>query len=116
MPDTLKSIPHILEDLIGIDGTSPKIKQIFKVTGATTSNPTDFSSTQAVTNATVALTGVAVGDIVLGAGLVSGIAAGAWLVGAAVTATDVVTVTLGAPAATLAQGAVVVNVLVADVT
>jgi hypothetical protein len=120
MADITRSNPHIIEDLLGTDGTGPRVKAILKVNGVATSNPTDttaLANASAINAATVACTGAAVGDIVLGFGVVSGLATNQVPVGAYVSATDVVTILVGNLVnTTVTTTAMTVNVLVADVT
>lgn len=119
--DLTKSIVALQEDLH--IGSSPVIKDYIKVSGVTSSNPTDVTNGTTDTNAsslvsaTVAAAGVAVGDIVLGVGVVSGLATNQFLVNAYVSATDVITLIIGNLVGTnVTTTAVVVNAIVADVT
>lgn len=118
--DITQSNQHILEDFIGTDALAPRIKAFLKVTAVASANPADFTAVanaSALTTATVACTGVAVGDMVIGWGVVSGLAANQFVVAAYVSATDVVTLIIGnALNTSVTTTAVVVNVLVADVT
>lgn len=118
--DLTKSVPHILEDLVGVNGSTPAIKDIIKSASVATSNPADFTAVanaSALTTATATVTGVAVGDIVLGYGVVSGLATNQVIVDAYVSATDTVTFIIGNLLnTTVTTTAVTVNVIVADVT
>lgn len=115
------SIPKKLEDLFGShkDTTTPVIKAIIRGQ-ATSANPADFTAVanaSALTTAAVTLSGVAVGDVVLGWGVVSGLAANQFVVAAYVSGTDTVTLVIGnALNTTVTTTAVVVNLIVADVT
>lgn len=120
MADITKSIPHLVEDFFGIYPATLAIKDIIKAASVATANPADFTAVanaSALTTATATVTGVAVGDIVLGYGVVSGLAANQFIVDAYVSATDTVTFIIGnALNTTVTTTAVTVNVLVADVT
>lgn len=115
-----KSVVAIVEDLIGISGSTPAVKDIIKSNSGTSTNPADFTAvanSSALTTATVTVTGVAVGDVVLGYGVVSGLAANQFVVAAYVSATDTVTLVIGnALNTTVTTTAVVVNLIIADVT
>jgi len=115
--DLTKSIPHILEDLIL---TAPGVKDIIKVNAVASSNPADFTAVanaSALTTATVTATGAAVGDIVLGYGVVSGLATNQVIVDAYVSAADTVTLIIGNLLNTsVTTTAVTVNLIILDVT
>ena len=114
---TAKSGQHLIEDLV-LDTVVP-IKGVFQAQ-VTTSNPTDFAAVanaSALTPATATVTGVAVGDVVLGWGVVSGLAANQYVVAVYVSATDTITAIIGnAFNSTVTTTAVVLNVIVADAT
>lgn len=115
--DTTKSVQHLNYKFWR--NTTLPIKNIF--TGVvTTTNPTDFTGIangSALTPATATLTGVAVGDVVLGWGVVSGLAANQYVVAVYVSATDQITAIIGNLFNTsVTTTAVVLNVTVADVT
>lgn len=114
--DITKSIPHLLEDLF-LTGT---VKDFIHVRGVASTNPADFTAVanaSALTTATLTVTGAAVGDIVLGWGVVSGLAANQFVVAAFVSAANEVTLVIGnALNTTVTTTAVTVNVIVADIT
>jgi len=125
--DLTRSAQHIVEQLVGVTGGTyddVNVKGFLKFTGAT-ANPADSAalsggitgSASLVTPATITCTGVAVGDIVVGVGVVSGLAANSYVLGAYVSATDTVTVMIGtASNSAVTTTAVTVNLIVADVT
>lgn len=114
--DLTKSIPHLLEDLF-LTGT---VKDIIHARSSTSANPADFTAVanaSALTTAAVTVSGVAVGDVVLGYGVVSGLATNQFVVGAYVSATDTVTLIIGnALNTSVTTTAVVVNLIIADIT
>jgi hypothetical protein len=115
--DLTKSNHHLQYDFFR---TAPGIKDIIKASGATSANPADFTAVtnaSALTTAAVTVSGVAVGDVVLGWGVVSGLAANQFVVAAFVSGTDTVTLIIGnALNTTVTTTAVVVNLIIADVT
>lgn len=122
---TTGSVQHILEKLVrglpvATGETTLPIKNILNYAGVTTSNPADaagVTSASTVNAATVTCTGVALGDIVLGVGVVSGLAANSFVSGAFVSATDTVTVLVStAQTVAVTTTALVCNILVADCT
>lgn len=120
--DITKSVPHVLEQFVGLTAATDDvpIKAILKFTGAT-SNPTDITAgganTCSSTTGTFTATGVAVGDVVLGYGVVSGLVANAFIAGVYVSATDTITVLfVSAPNTGPAVAATTMNFIVADVT
>ena len=114
--DLTKSIPHLLEDLF-LTGT---VKDIIHARSVATGNPTDFTAVtnaSALTAVTATVSGVAVGDIVLGCGVVSGLATNQYLVSAYVSATDTVTVIVGNLFnSSVTTTAVTLNFIIADIT
>lgn len=121
MATLTKSVPHIMEQLVGLTSSTDDVpvKAFLKFTGAS-SNPADttaLANASALNTATITCTGVAVGDIVLGYGVVSGLATNQFVVSAYVSATDTVTLIIGNLVnTTVTTTAVTVNLIVADVT
>ena len=121
--DITKNAQALQEQLSGVANgyTALGIKQLIKGAAVVTANPTDFAAVanaSAVTGtATATVTGVAVGDIVLGYGVVSGLAANSYVAGCYVSATDTVRfVIAGEINSTVTTTAMTVNVIVGDVT
>lgn len=112
-----KSGQHLVEDLV-LDTVVP-IKNVIQVQ-ATTANPADttaLANASALNTATATVTGVAVGDVVLGWGVVSGLATNQFVTTVYVSATDTITALIGNLVnSTVTTTAVVLNVLIADVT
>lgn len=115
------SIPAKLDTLFGttIQTTLP-IKTFFKKASGTTSDPADFTAvanSSAIAACTVTVTGAAVGDAVIAYGVVSGLAANSFVLGAFVSATDTVTFLIGnAINSSVTTTVMTVNVIVADLT
>lgn len=111
--DLTKDIAYKLDQLFLL-GTNP-IKTIRKYQ-VTTANPTDFTAlanASALVPAAATATGVAVGDIVLGWGVVSGLATNQYVVAVYVDSTNSVTAVIGGLVnSTVTTTAVVLNVLV----
>lgn len=114
--DITKSIVHLNEDLYLNGG----VKDFIHARSVTTSDPADFTAVagaSGIANATVTVSGVAVGDIVLGYGVVSGLAANSYVIGAYVSATDTVTFVIGGKINTaVTTTALVANLIIADIT
>ncbi len=114
--DLTKSIPHLLEDLFLSGG----VKDVIHARSVVSANPADFTAVanaSALTTATVTVTGVAVGDIVIGFGVVSGLAANQFVLTAYVSATDTVTLIIGnALNTSVTTTPVTVNLDILDVT
>jgi len=122
---TTKSGQHLIEKLVlglpvATGETTLPVKGILNYAGVTSANPTDFTAVanaSALTTADITCTGVAVGDVVIGFGVVSGLATNQYVVGCYVSATDTVRLIIGNLFnSSVTTTAVVVNVLVADVT
>lgn len=116
--DVSKDIQAINEQLV-LSTTLP-VKAVLKFAGAT-SNPTDITAgganTISSTIGTFTATGVAVGDIVDGWGVVSGLVANAHPACAYVSATDTITVVfISLPNTAPAVAATTMNFVVLDVT
>lgn len=115
--DITKSIPAKLEGLL----LNATVNWKSFIHGqVTTANPTDFTAVanaSSLTPATATLTGVAVGDVVVGWGVVSGLAANQYVVAVYVSAADTITAIIGNLFnTTVTTTAVVLNVSVAKVT
>jgi hypothetical protein len=118
MADLTRSIQHIVEDLV-LNSTLP-VKDFIFAASVATSNPADttaLANASALNTATATVTGVAVGDVVVGYGVVSGLATNQLIVDAYVSATDTVTVIIGNLVnSTVTTTAVTMNFIIADVT
>lgn len=112
--DLTKDIAYKLEQLF-LSGSIP-IKTVRKFAATVTADPADFTAvanSSALTTATSTTTGVAVGDVVLGWGVVSGLAANQFVVAVYVSAANTITAIIGnALNTTVTTTAVTLNVIV----
>jgi hypothetical protein len=89
-----KSAQHVVEDLVLEAG----VKEFLFIDSVASANPTDttaLANASSIVTAAVVATGVEVGDSVVGIAYESGLAANQLILGAYVSAADVITLVIG---------------------
>ena len=120
-----KSGVHLVEKLVGAistggTGTTVPITDIVTSASVSSANPADITgitNASGIVTAAVTVTGAVAGDVVLGWGVVSGLATNQLPLSCYVSGTDTVTLTVGnLSGQSVTTTAVVLNVILAHIT